>query len=293
MVWEAGNGWKRVRGCEFVSQPGSRNPHALAITIKNMKLTGLLLAAPLAAIALHQAATAATVIPVTIAYGHNNRDNFGGNITDVYNGSGMNGYDWTNGQANNYVAAPPTWPAGEGDPSTWTITSSQYRDEWQSDAILDATTSINSKIGWIIFNLGSPTVGLDEMYLWNGRQIGTNTMKDFNLYYSTSPVVPANQGPTNTTSVDYDFGVAAWTKVNSSSVLTLADNNNATPQGVYSLGGVTAQYVAIEILNKHAAGPYATNTRVGFGEVGFTAIPEPSAALLGGIGALILLRRRR
>ena len=239
-------------------------------------------------------AHAATVIPVTIAYGHNNKDNFGGNITDVYNGSGMNGYNWTNGQANNYVAAPVTWPAGEGDPSTWTITSSQYRDEWQADQLLDRTTSINGKVGWIIMDLGTSTVGLENMYLWNGVQITTSTLKEFNLYFSNgSPIIPTTQGPTSgTVADDYDFGVAAWTKVNST-LLTLADNSSQAPQGTYALGGVTARYLAIEMMSRWS-GNFDPNTgRIGFGEVGITAIPEPSTALLGGLGLLALLRRRR
>ena len=241
--------------------------------------------------ALTLAAKAASVIPVTIAYGHNNRDNFGGNIGDVYNGSGMNGFNYPGSGAD--TNQPPGWPVGYGLPSTWTTNSGQYRDEWQADQLLDRTTSINAKVGWIIFDLGSTTVGLDQMYLWNGRQIGTNAMKDFNLYYSTAPVVPSTQGPTGGTSADdYNFGVAAWTKVNSG-LLTLADNDNAAAQGVYSLGGVTARYVAVEMMSRHSGNTDPNNGRIGFAEVGFTAVPEPSAVFLGAIGVLALLRRRK
>lgn len=263
----------------------------ILVVSTNMKIYHIL---PLAAAAYSLAANAATVVPV-IAYGHNNKDNFGGNITDVYNGSGMNGYNWETGDPNNFVAAPSGWPEGEGDPSTWTITSNQYRDEWQADQLLDVTTSINNKMGWIIMDLGSVTSGLDQMYLWNGIQIGTNAMKDFNIYYSTTPVVPATQGPTGGTAADdYDFGVAAWTKVNGSA-LTLSDGGGVAgaADGVYSLGDVTARYVAIEMLSRHSGNTDPNNGRIGFAEVGFTAIPEPSAALLGALGALALLRRRR
>lgn len=233
---------------------------------------------------------AVTVVPV-IAYGHNNKDNFGGNITDIYNGSGMNGYDWTTGNSNDYVAAPGDWPNGEGDPSTWTQTSSQYRDEWQADQLLDTTTSINGKVGWVILDLGS-SYALEDMYLWNMVQGGTNAMEDFNLYYSNgSPIIPATQGPTGGTAADdYDFGAAAWTKVNGGTPLTLVDGGSNS--GVYSMN-VTARYVAIEMMSRHSGNFDPDVGRIGLGEVAFTAIPEPSVALLSGLGLMMLLRRRK
>lgn len=246
----------------------------------------------LVSLAFVAAAQAASLVHVpVIAYGHNNRDNYGGKINDIYNGSGMNGYNWTNGNLNDYVAAPGDWPNGEGDPSTWTQTSGQYRDEWQADHMLDVTTSINNKMGWVILDLGASIAGLENMYLWNGVQLGNQAMKDFNLYYSTSPVVPATQGPTGGSSADdYDFGVAAWTKVNGTA-LTLVDGGSNS--GVYALGGVTARYVGIEMLNRHSGNTDPTVGRIGLGEVAFTSIPEPTAALLGGLGVLMLLRRQR
>ena len=202
----------------------------------------------------------------------------------------MNGYNWQTGDPNNFVAAPATWAAGEGDPSTWTQTSNQYRDEWQSGSILDITTSINNKMGWVILDLGILSNGLDEMYIWNGRQIGTRAMEDFNIYTATAPIVPVSS-PTNSTSVDYDFGVAAWTQLGSTK--TLSDGGaTVIDDGVYSFGGIDARYVGIEILNRHD-GTSATNTRVGFAEVAFTAVPEPSTTALLGLGGLALILRRR
>ena len=234
-------------------------------------------------------ANAATIIPV-IAYGHNNRDNYGGNITDVYNGSGMNGYNWTTGNTNDYVAAPIDWANGEGDPITWTQTSGQYRDEWQADQLLDVTSSINNKMGWIILDLGSEVAALNDMYLWNGVQIGTNAMKDFNIYYSTSPVVPSTQGPTSgSVADDYDFGVAAWTKLNDSA-LTLPDGG--TNSGVYSLDMINARYIGIEMLSRWSGNTNPDTGRIGFGEVAFTT-PEPSTAILLLLAGFGLMSRRR
>ena len=78
-----------------------------------------------------------------------------------------------------------------------------------------------------------------------------------------------------------------------SGLLTLADKDNAAAQGVYSLGGVTARYVAVEMMSRHSGNTDPNNGRIGFAEVGFTAVPEPSAAFLGAIGVLALLRRRK
>ena len=238
------------------------------------------------------ATQAATVVPV-IAYGHNNRNNFGGNILDIYNGSGMNGFDWTGGSPND-GNPPPGWPTGYGEVTTWTQTSGQYRDEWQADQLLDNTTSINGKVGWVILDLGS-SYALDDMYLWNGRQLGTNALDEFNLYYSNgSPVIPGTQGPTGGTDADdYDFGVAAWTQVNNSGLLTLADNNNATPQGIYEMSGITARYVAIEMMSRHNGNTDPNSGRIGFAEVGFTLIPEPSSLAFLGLSGLLFIRRRR
>jgi hypothetical protein len=246
----------------------------------------------------------ADIITPTIAYGHNNRDNFGGNITDVYNGSGMNGYNSPG--ADDPSSLPPGWPTGYGDPSTWNSLAphhsgsgngpGQYRDEWQADHMLDVNASINNKMGWIILDLGAPTADLENMYLWNGIQIGTGAMKDFNLYHSTAPVVPATQGPTGGNDADdYDFGVPAWTQVGGTE--TLSDGGGAgLADGVYALGGVTARYVGIEMLNRHNGNTDPTSGRIGFAEVGFTtssAIPEPNSLALLGLGFVALIAARR
>ena len=259
-----------------------------------------LFSAIIAALAIAGSASAASVSPVT-AYGHNNKDNYGGNISDIYNGSGMNGYNWTGGSPNN-GNPPAIWP--ESDVSLWEITSGEYRDEWQADQLLDNTTSINNKVGWVIMDLGA-VYDINSMYLWNGIQIGTNALKDFNVYVATAPVVPGTQGPTGGGDADdYDFGAAAWTSVLTGQVL--ADGVGAgavdgdydgtgagAADGVYNLGGVSARYVALEMLSRHSGNTDPDNGRIGFAEAGFDVVPEPSSLALMGLGGLMIIRRRK
>ena len=223
-------------------------------------------------------AGAAVVIPVADVYGHNEQDNFGqGFITDMINGSGMNG------NGNDDV---PGWPAGEGDPSTWMATTNAWQAEWQSRDLLDAGESpTNGKIGWAAFDLGGTVIDLENLYIWNERENNGRYAASFNVYVATSPTVPLAHGPTNSTSIDYDFSSGGWTLINAGGPLS------GTFQGdqVVSLNGNSARYVAVEILANNGDG-----SRVGLAEVAITQIPEPSGLALIGLGGLgLILRRRR
>jgi len=222
------------------------------------------------------AANAATVVPVTAISGHNNRDNFGGNLGDLTSGEEM-----AKGNVN--------------DPSTWTTTTNGFATQWQAWARLDSGTSNNGKIGWAALDFGTTTVGLQNLYLWNVRDNPTTRgVNEYNIYYANTLGAALPAAPTsNTGTVDYTFsGANGWTKFNAS-LLTLATANTTIgsgAEGTIALGGISARYVAIEIIS--AKGVDAAG-RVGLGEMAVTVIPEPSSFLLGGLGALLLLRRRR
>ena len=232
-----------------------------------------------AVLALSATSADAVVVTVTDVFGHNEQDNFGqGFITDMIIGSGMNGY----GNDGN-----PGWPAGEGDPSTWSATSNAWQAEWQSRDLLDAGESpTNGKIGWTIFDLGGSTVNLENLYIWNQRENAGRFTASFNVYVADVPTVAPVHGPTNSTSIDYDFSSGGWTLINGGGALT----GTYRGEQVVSLNGETAQYVAIEILANGG-----DSARVGLAEVAITAnaIPEPSAFALLAAGGLALFRRRR
>lgn len=65
--------------------------------------------------------------------------------------------------------------------------------------------------------------------------------------------------------------------------------SNASVDGsTYTLGG---QQFQISYFGNHTGG--GADTFTGGNDVVLRVIPEPNAALIGGIGALLLLRRRR
>lgn len=226
------------------------------------------------------------VVPVVAVFGHNEKDNFTGNIVDTINGSGMNG----NGDTGSV-----TWPTGAGDPSTWTLTSpypTTYRAEWQSAALLSGAS--NSKIGWIVFDLGTTVTNLDKLYLWNEREDQPRTIEDYNVYYATSPTVAVTHGPTNTTALDYDFASGGWTQVGSTLTMSWRGTTGeaTTVNDIVALGDISARYLAIEILS-NGIGVTGNTTKVGLAEVGVSVVPEPTSLTLLGLGGLGLLRRRR
>jgi len=163
------------------------------------------------------------------------------------------------------------------DPSTWTATSNSYPDEWQTTSFLSGAT--NSKTAWTVFDLGSPTADLEKLYLWNVREVADRGTNAYNLYHAVSPSVPLPPPPpTNTLGGDYDFSSGGWSLLNTSGVLNLPQRGGTPdpPNAVIDLGGVSAQYIGVEILSNH--GSTFGNGRVGLAEVAVTqgaGGPEP------------------
>jgi len=241
-------------------------------------------------------AHAATVLEVVAATAHNggNWTTTLGHISDSVNGNGSNGLGTADHTPGMDISADPN------DPSTWTNTASpgNWNQEWLANGRLDSTTSANNKIGYFIVDFGASIANLQNMYLWAGRHnTGTDEdMRNYNLYYSNGvgidalPTMPNSKSWANGSqaAADYVFGNGDWSLITNQTLGSPSD-----PWGVdqtVALGSITARYIGIEILTAGNADP---TDRVGFAQVEFTAIPEPSAVLLGGLGALLLLRRRR
>ena len=136
---------------------------------------------------------------------------------------------------------------------------------------------------------------LDTAYFWASDNAGTGEhVSGFNLYYSsgvgidTHPSMPQSKGTTG----EYSFlwgDCAALASGNMN-----ASNNAEATDGALdtsvALSGVSARYIGIEITSLHGAG-----SRMAIAQVEFTtsaaSIPEPSVALIRGLGMLMLLRR--
>lgn len=222
---------------------------------------------PALAVASIGTASAALVVPTGITAFHQG-DSLAGNgsTLKVIDGSGM-----AKGDAN--------------DPSTWTVNSTAWQDDWQGFSPPAANTT------WAVLDLGGATSNLSNMYLWNvqenapGNQAGRG-MADFNIWYSNAPsVTPPATSATVTT---YDFTSGGWTQLGGTQNLPAGTGIGDAGAAFDVSGASGAQFIGIEMLTNHGAGD-----RTGFGEVAFTTIPEPSSILLALAGGLGLLRRRR
>lgn len=118
------------------------------------------------------------------------------------------------------------------------------------------------------FDLGG-TVTLTSMVLWNDatgspRRINTITLyADDNASFSSPTVI---------------------------GLFTTNPNNglaSAVSPDIFNFAAVEASYIRMEITANNG------NLDTRFGEVAFGVVPEPSAALLAGVGTLFLLKRRR
>lgn len=187
-----------------------------------------------------QSISADVIIPSSIKAFHQG-DSLTGNgaALQIINGSGMSKPD-------------------PNDPSTWTINSTAWADDWQGFSTPSGNTT------WAVLDLGSPTPNLDQIYLWNvqennARDRGTNS---FNIFHATSPTITPPTTSGNVTA--YDFASGGWSKINGGFSLTQGTGNGDNGQSfdVSAAGG--ARYIGLQIISNHGG------FRVGFAEVAFT-----------------------
>ena len=191
--------------------------------------------------------------PIVAQTGSHGGDPYGNGMVSLTNGSG--------------IAKAVT-----ADPSTWTFNGSAYQDEWMANYLTGAG---NSKVAWAAFDLGTAK-SLTKLWLFNTNYGGgPSGVEQYNLYYAVAPAVPLPAQPGKgsyantglTPQGDYHFSSGGWTKFNTSSALI------ATATGIDSidLGGMSARYLAVEILSNH--GDTYQGGRVGFDEVAVTITP--------------------
>ncbi|QTN32226.1 hypothetical protein HZ994_07745 [Akkermansiaceae bacterium] len=234
-----------------------------------MKTTPFLTSLALAGLSLN--ANAASILPISSITGFSGGDSYTPqDFTPLTNGFGI-----TKPDAND----PSTWTNGAASPSGGAI----YKDEWYDHYLVAAA---NGKLAWVSFDLGSAQTTLDNLYIINSdAQSNITATATFNIYHAVTPTVALPAPPGGNQAVDYDFASGGWTQLGSTQSIGVLTSAYA-----YDLSGITsARYIALEIMTAFKP----SDGRVGFDEIAITAIPEPSAALLGGLGMLALLRRRR
>lgn len=227
------------------------------------KLTLTSIVAVFAMLLMVGSANAALVTTTVTA--SQDKNNFGGELSDLISGEEMTKPDAT-------------------DPSTWTTTTNNYADGWNQQGLLSGAT--NNKIAWVVLDLGSVT-SIDSAYFWAWRHgsSASNNVADYNLYLASSPTVAPPAATTTIT--DYDFASGGWTQFGSTLTMPNKGASPAPADQVISFGGSSARYIGMEILTNDGG------SWVGFHEVAVTAIPEPASLALIGLGSLLIAGRRR
>jgi hypothetical protein len=170
-----------------------------------------------------------------------------------------------------------------GDPadeSTWTHDGA-WQNNWQGQGeFVDGATPG----AWLVADLGAVRTDLEELYVWNVREILDRGIQGADVYVASDPtVLPVTGSP-------YDFSSGGWLPLGPQ-VLPEATAADTPPDAVVDLTGIEGRYFGFDINSN-----YGSTFRVGVAELQFTvAVPEPSTlclAALGLLGLLGMLRRR-
>ncbi|MFP6872643.1 MAG: LamG-like jellyroll fold domain-containing protein, partial [Verrucomicrobiales bacterium] len=190
-------------------------------------------------------------------------------ITAFHQGDSLNG----NGSTLRAIDGSGMTKGDANDPSTWTVSSTAWADDWQgfsSDNTGDNT--------WVVIELDGSTADLDQMYLWNvaeGNALNRG-VNGFDIYFSDNPTLtpPAASGAVT----PYSFASGGWTQLSTGNTLAQGTQVGDAGQSFDVSGAAGAKYIGLHITSNHG-GP-----RTGLAEIAFaTASTE---ATQGGTGVV-------
>ena len=210
-------------------------------------------------------AMAGPIQPIVELYLHNEQAPYGRGKEKLTNGSGMNNLDeW----------GADDWPAGQGEPSTWTATNNGWTSEYKRPKLDVATYG---KMGYVIMDLGAAK-DLENLYIWHARENNTRYAALFNVYAGDPTadgfVTPVN-GPTNGDLIDYTFdGGPGWEKINGSELVGTWRGSE-----VVDMTGFNGRYVALEILDNGGGGD------TGFAELAVTIVDNDPPVIASAVPA--------
>jgi hypothetical protein len=118
---------------------------------------------------------------------------------------------------------------------------------------------------------------------WRGRRAGGANSYTFSLVNVTDNLVLG--------SATYNFITPTVAVADTYAVVGTGLSVNITYDN--TLGSLAGDTIALRISGAGSPNPNAFNNTAWVDNISVTAIPEPSAALLGGLGLLAVLRRRR
>lgn len=170
------------------------------------------------------------------------------------------------------------------NPATWTH-DNQWPNNWQGNGSFNTGTATEKQTpgAWLVADLGSVRNYLDDIYIWNVREVLDRGVKNVDIYYATSPTVNPVTG-----SAGYNFASGGWTLLGNYTI----NSPTASFDNVIDINSIpAARYIGFNMLTN-----YGSTFRTGFAEVQITAqiIPEPATASLALLGlAGMMVRRRR